>query len=621
MRSTSTGSFGRLSYWIFSHKLAFAIIIIAVLGGGYEVYKSAYTADAAPQYQIERVSAGKITQTVSGTGQVSAENQVDITSQVSGAITGIDVRVGQHVSAGDLLATIDNTNAAASLASAKLSYAQLVEPAKAGDIANAQNSLSQSYTSAFNSVASTFTDLQTVIPGMNDLLYGQTGFLSDQKSTFLSVTGQNYRNTAGQAFDKSNNEYTSVLAEYKSLNRSSATSSVEKLLEDTASMTKDVATAVQNAQTAITWITTAQPDYDAKDAATAQTDVAGWANSVNGDVSNLISAGNTIASDRNSLNNLITGADALSIQAAQNAVDSAQRTYDEYFIRSPIDGIVGRIPVNVYDQASGSSVIATIVGDQKIADISLDEVDAAKVAVGDPVSITFNAINNFTATGTISEKDLVGTVSSGVVSYNVKVNIDTVDSRILPGMSVNVTITTAEKDGVLTIPSTAIKTQGNRSYVQIFTASQISSLFSSMNGTSAGGAASSSNAGRYRDASSTAALSSSTAAQYFANRTTNGQTSGFGSFSGAGVAFNRTVTVSTRDVPAEETIATGLSDDTNTEIVSGLQAGDWVVVKTVSGISNQSSSASAPSILNSLRGGGGARTGGAGGGGRVFIGG
>lgn len=590
MKTSTTGLFGRLKSGIAAHKTASAIVFIALAGGGYEIYHSAATADAAPQYQMQKVSLGSIVETVTGTGQVSAANQVDITPLVSGAITGIDAAVGDHVSAGGLIATIDSTSALNSLNSAKLALAQLTEAPKATDVSDNQSALAKDYAGAFNSAASTFTDLQTVIPGLNDLLYSQTGFLSDQESFLLNTTGQVYRNEAGREFDKTDAEYSAALAEYKSMNPNSATSSIAGLLADTTTLAKDAATAVQSAQNAITWIMTNQPNYDAKQAPAAQSDAASWAGLINNDVSSMVSAANSIATDQNALTNLLTGADPLQIQADQLAVAQAQQTYDNYFIRSPISGVIGRIPVNAYDQAGASTVIATVIGDQKVADISLDEVDAAKVSVGDPVSITFNAINNFSATGTVAEKDLVGTVSAGVVSYNIKVDIITADPRILPGMSVNVTITTDRKDGVLIIPSTAVKTQGNGSYVQIFTASQIASVFGGMN---------------EKATPSARASGSSTAAGYsFRGQSGPGNASG-GSFAG-GASFNRTVTVSTAILPTDQAVTTGISDDANTEVTGGLRAGDWVVLKTVPG-SSQNFNTAAPSILNSLRPGGGNR--------------
>jgi multidrug efflux pump subunit AcrA (membrane-fusion protein) len=105
-----------------ARKFTIISIIVICVFGGYEIYKSAIVANAEPQYVLSPVRTGSIIQTVSGTGQVSASNQTDILSQVSGTITGINVSVGQSVSQGQLLATIDSKNAAITLQNAKLSY-------------------------------------------------------------------------------------------------------------------------------------------------------------------------------------------------------------------------------------------------------------------------------------------------------------------------------------------------------------------------------------------------------------------------------------------------------------------------------------------------------------------
>ncbi|MDE2037843.1 MAG: HlyD family efflux transporter periplasmic adaptor subunit [Patescibacteria group bacterium] len=585
---------------IASHKAAAAVIAIAVIGGGYEIGASIKTASASPQYQIERVGLGSIIQTVAGTGEVSAENQLDVTSQVSGAVTSIDVKVGQHVNKGDLIATIDDTDALNSLESAKIAYAKLVEPPTNTDLTNARDTVSQAYGTAYNAIASTFISLQTIMPSMNDLFYKSGTFLSDQQSTNLPATGQSYRLAAGSDYDAANVLYQSALAEYKSLSRTSSTSTITSVLSDTYALSQKVSASLQKTQNTITWIENAQPSYQPSLASTAQTDVATWLSTMNSAVASLLSAQTGITSSQNALSDLVTGATSLDIQSQQLALTQAQQAYDKYFIRAPFSGVIGRIPVSLYDQAGSGTTIATVVGDQKIAALSLDEVDAAKVKAGDPVSITFNAINDLTATGTVQEIDQVGTVSSGVVAYGVKVDIGTADSRILPGMSVNATITTDESDGVLVVPSAAIKTQGSRSYVQTFSAADVSSLLSALRPQGSGPSSGTSSAAtRFRSASSTAGYASSSPYARTGGTAVQGSA--------------RTVTISTSLLPATQIVTVGTSDDTNTEIVSGLTAGDWVVIKTVAASGSSSASAAAPSLLSSF---GGAR--GAGGAARAF---
>jgi multidrug efflux pump subunit AcrA (membrane-fusion protein) len=254
-----------------------------------------------------------------------------------------------------------------------------------------------------------------------------------------------------------------------------------------------------------------------------------------------------------------------------------------------------------------------------LATLSLNEVDAAKVKTGDPVSVTFNAINNFTATGTVAEIDQVGTVSSGVVAYGVKVAINTADSRVLPGMSVNAAITTFELDNVLTVPSTAVKTSGNKSYVQVLASSTVSQYLATLAASS--GLGTTSNAGRTGRAfaSTTGGFASSTFASSTFARSANGIGSGsYGAYAGTGGASNatsRTTTITTGAAPTNEVVVVGQSDDTNTQIVSGLNPGDWVIVKTVVASSQTASTASAPSLLSSLGGGARGAFGGGGGGG------
>ncbi len=547
-----------------AHKIWSLIILAVVIGGSYEVYAKISTSGTETQYTLGVARLGTLTQTVTGTGQVSALNQLDITSKVSGTINSINVSVGDHVKKGDLIATIDSTDALRSLQSAQIAMAKLTTPPKETDLSEAESSVSKSYDNGYSVVAGIFTDLPTIMSGMKDLLYSQTGFLSNQRSSYLSSTGREYRDATEKKYDKASTEYSTVIATFKSLSRDSATSSISDLLHDTYTMSKDVAEAVTSARTAISFITTSQPDYEKNTAPSTATDVNAWSNTTNSAVSNVISAQNSIQTSTNSLSTLLSGTDALDLQSQRLSLEQAQLTYNNYFIRAPFDGIVGKISASVYGQA-GSAAIATLIGEQKISTISLNEIDASKVKAGQPVKITFDAIDGLTATGTVSSVDLVGTVSSGVVTYNVKILIDTADSRIKPGMSLNATIVTEQKDSVLLVPSSAIKTRGNIHYVQILDTGMASSSFN-----------------RNRIASST--VSTTSGARTF-NRASSG------------------ITITSATAPTEVIVTIGDADDTNTEIVSGLTAGQTVVTKTSTVTKGSTTSTTSGGLLGNLFGG------------------
>ncbi|HEX7724546.1 MAG TPA: HlyD family efflux transporter periplasmic adaptor subunit, partial [Candidatus Paceibacterota bacterium] len=396
---------GFRNFWqgVKAHKKLTIFLVLVVLIGGWQMVKAAKTGSSAPQYTIAPAKVGNIIQTVTGTGQVTAANQLDVTSSASGAVTSIRVKIGDHVTKGQLLATIDDTNARNSLLSAQIQYQQLVEPPKAGDVANSANTVQKAYSDAMSAVRGSFTDLQTVIPGLNSLLYDKNGYLGTANSVYLTTTGASYRTTAGVSFDAAKNAYQSMLATYAALPTNPATSTQRQLISDTHDMLTKVASALKDTQTAITYVIANETQYQVDGATTAKNNVASWLNLVTSDVSSTGNAGNTIASAENSFTELLAGPDNLDIQSSQLSLQNAQNTYNNYFIRAPFDGIVGRIPVNLYTQAGGSTVIATVVGDQKIANISLDEVDAAKVKAGQPVTITFDAITGFTATGTVGQ--------------------------------------------------------------------------------------------------------------------------------------------------------------------------------------------------------------------------
>jgi len=564
----------RLFVWSRINKKTSIGVVVLVLIIAYFIYNAVSGSSSTPQYTLATARIGNIAQTISQSGQVSASNQTDIQSQVSGTIKSIYVSVGQNVKAGDLIATIDNSNALISLENARISLAKLTVPAKEADVEIAKNNLAKAYDSGFNAVSQVFLNLPSILSGSKDLLYSQTGYLSDQSSTYLSGSGRTYRDTAGKTYDSAYNKYQSTLMLFKGLNRSSSTADLDKLLAETYETIKSVSESVTHAQNAINYIKTIQPEYQASAADTALTNVTTWANQANSDVSSIVSAQNSILSSKNSLDNLIAGSDALDIQSARLSLEQSQRSYDNYFIRAPYDGIIGRIPVNVYGQSGSGTTIATIVGTQKIVTISLNEIDASKVQIGQRVDIDFDAIDGLNATGTVSVVDQVGTLSSGVVSYGVKININTNDGRIKPGMSVNASIVTLEKNDVLVVPSNAIKKSGNEYYVQSLDQSTVQASLPKIS--------TSTNA---RNPRLNTSNSTSTTKMPIANTAR---------LNGSPAMQN--LTISTNETPARIIVTTGVSDDTNTEILSGLNRGQFIITKTSANSTAQTTNA--PSLFS-----------------------
>lgn len=121
---------------IASHKIIAGIIVLALAGAGYYGYAKLNSGTSQTLYVLATVQKGTLITSVSGSGQVSVSNQVDVKPTVSGDAVYVGVTNGQQVKAGTLLVQLDATDAQktirdaqANLDSAKLSLQKLVEPA------------------------------------------------------------------------------------------------------------------------------------------------------------------------------------------------------------------------------------------------------------------------------------------------------------------------------------------------------------------------------------------------------------------------------------------------------------------------------------------------------------
>lgn len=593
-----------------SHKIISAIAVVLIATGGYYSYKALFSATGETRYVLSRATVGDLQTTIVGSGQVSASNQIDLKAGASGNIVRVYAQTGQEMKAGQIIAQIDSRDASLSLQSAQLSLQKLTQPVDANTLTQAQNSLedakqaelsaevalTKSYEDGLTSVSATFVDLPSIISGMNDLFYTSSGFLSDSNISTLSNTAQSYRYNAGSIFDSARNDYKALQADYFAQQaRGNSTSTTEALIAKTYALSSKLSEALKNSALAVEYIRNNGNTQTSSQATTALSNINGWISKNNSDYNNLISAKTSIENAKSdivtrtrdikakaeSLAKTVQGADPLDVRSQELSLQQKQLDYDKYNIRAPFDGILAKLDVKIGDSASDA--IGTFITKQKIAEITLNEVDIANVQVGQPVALTFDAVDGVTATGTVASVDLVGTVSQGVVSYTTQIAFDTDDARIKPGMSVSATIITKDKPSVLLVPASAVKTKNGQKYVEVADSSF---------GSRASSTASTAGGLRMRNGSSTASSTESLAR-------------GFGGFSGT---IGGTTGIAFAVPPVQHIVTVGDSNDTSVEIVSGLDEGQFVVTKT---IANATSTKAAPA--GSLFGGG-ARSGGAAGG-------
>ena len=173
---------------------------------------------------------------------------------------------------------------------------------------------------------------------------------------------------------------------------------------------------------------------------------------------------------------------------AQATLDDAEAELDATTLTAPISGTVLQVNGKVGSSAGSSSSQASSAAGASTAtstdlvlianlkalqvSVSVPESDIGSLEVGQKATVTFPAVDDAEATGTITSIDPVATTSNSVVTYGVVVRLSGVPSTVRLGQSASVTVTTDSATGVLVVPSAAVTTTGDRSTVTVLTDGQ-----------------------------------------------------------------------------------------------------------------------------------------------------
>lgn len=175
-------------------------------------------------------------------------------------------------------------------------------------------------------------------------------------------------------------------------------------------------------------------------------------------------AQNSLTNDSNSDNNSITN-DNLAIEQAQSTVDNDNTTLNKENMIAPISGIFENVANGNGDSVQSGKTLGTIMDLTHLQlQVAVDELDISKIALGQKVDLTFADVPSKNYTGTVASIPDSGTSTNSVTTYNIVVTID--DSTGLKlGMNANASINVQSKDNTLMLPSNAIQTVSGKKYV------------------------------------------------------------------------------------------------------------------------------------------------------------
>ena len=162
-------------------------------------------------------------------------------------------------------------------------------------------------------------------------------------------------------------------------------------------------------------------------------------------------------------------ASAQSAVAAAKAVLLHDKTNLSYtVIRSPVNGTVINRVVDVGQTVAASFSTPTLftIGKnlkQMQIDTTVDEADVGAVRLGQSVTFSVDAYPNRTFKGTVKQIRLNATTTQNVVTYDVVVGVDNPDLSLLPGMTAYTTILITKRTHVLLVPNSALRVHLARS--------------------------------------------------------------------------------------------------------------------------------------------------------------
>lgn len=157
------------------------------------------------------------------------------------------------------------------------------------------------------------------------------------------------------------------------------------------------------------------------------------------------------------------------VRLAELSVQQAQLDFDNNTLLAPFDGIVASISGNPGENApSGTSGFMTLVDPREVrVDVTVDETDVAKLAVGKTATISFDALPGRTFRGQVISVAPSGTVTQGVVNYPVALSIDARNQALPAGMTASTSIIIDEKNDVLVVPPRAVRRSGREQVVDL----------------------------------------------------------------------------------------------------------------------------------------------------------
>lgn len=445
------------------------------------------------KFEIIKMSRGTVVEEVMVSGTVKAGSAVNLAFEKSGRLQLKNKKIGDRVSAGELIMALDSSGELASLEDAKARLkseeARLAEVkrgsrpeeilVKQSEYDKAGQDLKNYYESVAKYISDAYNKSDDSVNRQTDDLF------SNDQSANPEITfpvGDQQNKTVAKEERVKAGVLVGLLKKTNDIALSSpylSASEKKKLLEEAI-------THVTSIQTALVKINNVLDDAIGPSAtviatykgymSTARTNVNTALKSLSDLNQNINSQSIYLEKISRELDLIKAGPTAEAITQAESAVEIARASvklsesnYRKNFIYSPIAGLITSMDAEIGEIIPANQKISSVINDRQFEIESLvSESDVIKIAVGNMATATLDAYGDAEKFGVIIISiDPAEKIVDGVPTYKTTLVFTDKEEKIRSGLTANVSIVSAKKDDVWRVPQKAIKKYNDEDLIYV----------------------------------------------------------------------------------------------------------------------------------------------------------
>ena len=428
------------------------VVVVAAAGAVFLIGGGNKAASRDVTYAETTPTRQDVSNSLSGTGTLNPANTYTVKSLVDGKILTGGFEEGDKVEEGDVLYTIDSSDASTNLEKASIALQQAQRSYdKTVDLQYVRAEVDGTVSSLKVAKGDQVTSGQevAVIRDSSKMLLNLLFPAADAAS--FSV-GQSADVVLDGTFETLKGTVTAVTGTDELSTGNLLVRTVTIRVNNAGGLTTaQAATASINGVSSIASATFA---YQAERTLTAL--ASGTVSAINVQEGDAVSKGDILIE--------LTGDDLTeSIQSASESLRSAeismqnlQDTMSNYTITSPISGTIIEKDAKQGDALTSGSTLCVIYDLSYLEMvINVDELQIGALSVGQKVQLTADAVTDKTYVGTVTRVSMKGSSSGGTTTYPITIRIDNTDG-LRPGMNANAEIVVAEANNALVVPNAAV---------------------------------------------------------------------------------------------------------------------------------------------------------------------